>query len=267
MSDRPGVSETDLQAYVDGRSAPGRRAEVEDWLASHPEDAERVAAYRSQSDQLRAFFAPELDEPVPAHLLRSARRGSGLRAHAVAAGWVVLGLALGALAGWHLHAWRPAASNPQVQSTPISKRAALAHATYSPEVRHPVEVGADQEAHLVAWLSKRLGAKVRAPNLEPLGYSLMGGRLLPGDPANAGFALAPVAQFMFQCKGGTRITLYMRTEVPGPDETAFRYSQEGNVKVFYWIDRSFGYALSSADIDKEMLLSVANSVYQQFNPP
>jgi anti-sigma factor RsiW len=141
----------------------------------------------------------------------------------------------------------------------MARRAAVAHATYSPEVRHPVEVGADQEAHLVAWLSKRLGAPLRAPKLEAVGYSLVGGRLLPGDTG-------PVAHFMYQCNRGTRVTLYVRTEAAGNRETAFRYAREGSVGVFYWVDREMGYALSSNDISKDDLLKVANAVYQQLNP-
>jgi anti-sigma factor RsiW len=38
------------------------------------------------------------------------------------------------------------------------------------------------------------------------------------------------------------------------------------VRVFYWIDRKLGYALSSADISKDDLSKVANAVYQQLNP-
>ena len=71
---------------------------------------------------------------------------------------------------------------------------------------------------------------------------------------------------MYQCKKGTRVTLYVRTNAPGAQETAFRYSAEGPVKVFYWIDRRLGYALSSADIATDDLLKVANAVYQQLNP-
>jgi anti-sigma factor RsiW len=126
-------------------------------------------------------------------------------------------------------------------------------------VRHPVEVTADQEAHLVAWLSKRLGASLRAPQLEDAGYSLVGGRLLPGDTG-------PVAHFMYQTQKGARITLYVRTDVAGNRETAFRYAEEGKVRVFYWVDRKMGYALSSGDITKDELFKVANSVYQQLNP-
>ncbi|NBS56331.1 MAG: anti-sigma factor, partial [Betaproteobacteria bacterium] len=49
-------------------------------------------------------------------------------------------------------------------------------------------------------------------------------------------------------------------------ETAFRYAREGNVGVFYWIDRNVGYALSSADLNREELLAAANTAYKQLNP-
>jgi anti-sigma factor RsiW len=118
------------------------------------------------------------------------------------AGWVAIGLAMGVIAGWQLHAAR-AIATAQAEVPGFVKRAAIAHAVYSPEVRHPVEVGADQEQHLVAWLSKRLGAPLRAPKLDDVGYFLVGGRLLPGENG-------PVAHFMYQSKRYA-ITLYVRT--------------------------------------------------------
>ena len=220
------------------------------------------AELKALSQALHQLYDPVLEEPVPPSLLRVRR--PRWHAHAIAAGWVLLGLAVGVLAGWQLHALR-AVVPPQAEVPGFVKRAAIAHATYSPEVRHPVEVGADQETHLVAWLSKRLGAHLRAPKLEAVGYSLVGGRLLPGESGPAG-SPAPVAHFMYQSTQGTRITLYVRTNAAGNRETAFRYSAEGNVKVFYWIDRKLGYALSSAEIGKDELLKIANAVYQQLNP-
>ena len=216
---------------------------------------------KTLSQALHQLYDPVLDEQVPERL--RARRGRW-RGAAIAAGWSVLGLGAGFAAGWQLHAWR-ARAPAQAEVPGFIKRAAIAHAVYSPEVRHPVEVGADQEQHLVAWLSKRLGAPLRAPKLEDVGYFLVGGRLLPGEGGPAG-APAPVAQFMYQCKQGTRVTLYLRLNTAGNQETAFRYAAEGNVKVFYWIDRKLGDALSSADIDSDLLLQVANAVYQQLNP-
>jgi len=257
----PPVTEAELLAYVDGQLPGPRTPDVEAWLAAHPEEAERIAAYRRQNEELRAMFNPVLDEAVPERLRQVARRGAQWRTYAVAAGFTLLGLAVGVMAGWQLHAQRtPVAAG----SIGIARNAAVAHATYSPEVRHPVEVGADQEAHLTAWLSKRLGTSLRAPKLEASGFNLVGGRLLPGEAKPAG-GPSPVAQFMYQTQGGRRLTLYVRTEAAN-NQTAFRYAMEGSVGVFYWIDRNVGYALSSADLNREELLAVANTVYKQLNP-
>ena len=221
-------------------------------MDSSPQDD---AEMKSLSQALHQLYDPVLEEPVPQRL--RARR-SRWRTPALAASWLLLGICIGAVAGWQLHASRAIVAQ-QAEVPAFVKRAAMAHATYSPEVRHPVEVGADQEQHLVTWLSKRLGAQVRAPKLEAIGYSLVGGRLLPGDNG-------PVAHFMYQTEKGRRITLYVRTDAAENRETAFRYAAEGNVKVFYWIDRKLGYAISSADIGKDDLLKIANAVYQQLNP-
>lgn len=226
-------------------------------MSTHPERNDEDL--KALSAALHERFDPVVDEAVPERLSRAAR--PPLRRLAMAAGWIATGLAVGVLAGWQIHGARMPVGAQQ-EPAAIARRAAIAHATYSPEVRHPVEVGADQEAHLVAWLSKRLGASVRAPHLEDVGYTLIGGRLLPPTDGNG----RPVAQFMYQCKQGTRVTLYVRTDVRGNEETAFRYSSEGKVRVFYWIDRSYGYAISSADVGKDTLQTVANAVYKQLNP-
>jgi anti-sigma factor RsiW len=253
------VSELDLQAYADGKLPEERLPAVAAWLAAHPDDAERIESYRRLAEEVRSTYGAVLEEPVPERLSR-ALRPARVRRAALIALWVGLGAALGAMVGWHLHSTQTppaAASDPAGM---MARRAAVAHATYSPEVRHPVEVGADQEPHLVKWLSKRLGTQLRAPQLEAVGYSLVGGRLLPGETG-------PAAHFMYQCNRGTRVTLYVRSDMGTNRSTAFRYAREGNVDVFYWVDSKVGYAVSSGDISKENLLNVANAAYQQLNPP
>lgn len=253
------VTEADLQAYADGNLAEERRHAVAAWLAAHPDDAERIESYRRIAEDLRTSYGGVLHEPVPERLQRALRRPRKRR-YALVAGWVVLGIALGGIAGWQLRGMQAAPPPIADSAGALARRAAVAHATYSPEVRHPVEVGADQEAHLVTWLSKRLGTQLRAPKLEGVGYSLVGGRLLPGENG-------PVAHFMYQCNRGTRVTLYVRSDMGSNRSTAFRYAREANVGVFYWVDTKIGYAVSSADISKEDLLNVANAAYQQLNPP
>ena len=124
-------------------------------------------------------------------------------------------------------------------------------------MRRPVEVGADQEQALVTWLTRRIGSPVKAPALGPLGYELIGGRLLPGESA-------PVAQFMYGATDKPRLTLYITHEAPGKD-VAFRFGQEGRVNVFYWVEGSFGYALS-AEAPRDELARVAEEVYRQLKP-
>ena len=213
-----------------------------------PEDADLKALQQA----LHELYDPVLEEPVPERLRPRRPRW---RAAALAASGVAVGLAAGVMAGWQLHAWRTSVP-PQAEVPGFVKRAAVAHAVYSPEVRHPVEVAADQEQHLVTWLSKRLGVKVYAPKLEEAGMALVGGRLLPGESG-------PVAQFMYQSQNGRRLTLYVRAETKQQRETAFRYARDNSVGVFYWIDRDCSYALASADLGKDEMLRIANLVYKQ----
>jgi anti-sigma factor RsiW len=135
--------------------------------------------------------------------------------------------------------------------------AQVAHAVFVPEKRHPVEVAASDEAHLVQWLSRRLGAPLKVPALTPLGYRLLGGRLLPGEGT-------PRAQFMYEDAQGRRLTLYVAVLAPGQTDStaAFRSVREGDAESFYWVENRFGYALNgqlpAADIQ-----AVAREVYAQ----
>lgn len=243
------VTDVELHGYTDGVLSESAKAETEAWLRAHPEDAERVRAYAEQNALLRSLYGPVLDEPVPAALL--AVHPSGWRRYAAAAAIFAVGLGLGWLA-------RGEFISPQVVPVSLARLAATAHVVYAPEVRHPVEVTANEEDHLVGWLSKRLGTTLKAPKLAQVGYELVGGRLLSGPQG-------PVAQFMYQDARGQRLTLYVSRQRGEPRDTAFRFSQEDRISVFYWVDGNFGYALSG-EMKRDQLLQVAEVVYKQLNP-
>lgn len=256
------ITDTELHAYVDTELSAAQRAEIEARLASDPEAAARVRAYQEQKLALRQLFDPVLDEPLPASLRALASMPEMTVRHAWLPRWSVQRVAAGfaialisGASGWLAHGqYRPVETLARM--APLPHQAAVAHAVFSPDVRRPVEVSAEQEEQLVTWLSKRIGTPVRPPKLGPLGFELIGGRLLPG---NSG----PVAQFMYQDASGQRLTLYLSTENATNRDTAFRFAQEGPVNVFYWIDGKFGYALS-AGIGKNELARVASAVYDQF---
>jgi anti-sigma factor RsiW len=276
------VTEADLHAYVDGVLPAARDAEIAAYLEARPVEQQRLQAYRAQNSALRAMFDPVLNEPLP-HALTAAvlqARNTPLgtpelsaTGHRSAWGWqrLAAGLAIAFIsgsAGWFLHGpleqnlllaqqVSPAKSGMRNASA-LAHQAAVAHVVYSPDLRRPVEIGADQEDQLVAWLSKRIGNQIRPPKLGKLGYELIGGRLLPGESG-------PVAQFMYHDSTGQRLTLYVSTEQVHNKDTGFKFSQEGPVKVFYWIDGKFGYALS-AGINKAELAKIASAVYEQLAP-
>ena len=213
-------------------------------------EAEDRAEYADQNAALHRFFDPVLTEPIPARMYL---RQPVWFDYARAAGLLVAGVAIGLA----LPMLRPAAPVTAAASmtAPLPIRAARAHLVYTPEVRHPVEVDAKDQDHLVKWLSKRLGLQLRVPVLANEGFELLGGRLLPG-PDGA------VAQFMYQDASGKRLTLYVSRPHAGEKVTAFRFAQDSGVSVFYWIDDDCGYALSG-EVDKPTLARVASSVYHQ----
>ena len=252
MSHGKPIEEYDLQAYVDCRLDPAHRAEVEEYLAAHPDQADRVRAFARQNAMLQALFDPVLAQPVPERLPRVLETSPDRRLWRYFA--MAASLAVALAIGWILRGEQRISPPPGLS---FAEQAAVAHVIYTPEVLHPVEVGAAQEDHLVKWLTKRLGEPVQAPDLGKLGYRLIGGRLLPGREK-------PAAQFMYEDARGQRLTLYVSTDVTANQETAFRYARKDGVSVFYWVDGPLGYALS-AETPREQLLTVAETVYRDLN--
>jgi anti-sigma factor RsiW len=249
MSDQIPAAAQELHAFADNALGPEARRRVEQRLADDPEARQRVDDYAALNQQLRELFDPLLEEPAPTRL-RPGQRRWRQPLGALAASLALL--ALGTLLGLQLqpHGLSALAAPPSVV-----REAAMAFAVYAPEVRHPVEVSGDQEPHLVAWLTKRLAATVRVPRLEPLGFLLVGGRLLSSDDG-------PGALLMYENRAGRRVTLYLCHNESGQANTAFRYAEHQAISVFYWFDGPFSYALAG-DLGRDRLLDLADSVYRQ----
>jgi anti-sigma factor RsiW len=287
-SDKPMLDE--LNALVDGQLPAAVRAAVQARVAADPVAHETLSAWQTQRDALRELHRPLLDEPIPETLLAAAHHSMQARQQRV--GWwrwggmaasVMLAFSLGWLAHGSWPGTWPGEGPQTIAASQIRagrefvRQAALAHVVYAPEVRHPVEVAATQQDHLVQWLSKRLGKPLKVPSLAAQGFGLMGGRLLPGEDGAR-------AQFMFENNAGVRVTLYLgafdaraatnaaavNAKPAGPagpanpsnQDTAFRYSNEGPVPGFYWVDQGFGYAMSGP-VSRDELMKLAELVYQQ----
>lgn len=273
MSPQTPVSEADLHAYADGQLQGPRRAEVEAFLAADPEAARKVEAWRQQAAALHAGLDGVLNEAVPLAALPRQLHAHGSRASAWRPAWPLAlaaslcALVVGAAGGWVA---RERIGGDTVAAAPMERfaRDALAsYVVYAPEVRHVVEVPASDEAHLIAWLSKRLGAALQVPDLHQQGFRLIGGRLGASEGG-------PTAILMYEDDAGTRLSLQLRRMAQGTPDTAFRLERmpprtparsaaARATMAFYWVDRDLGFALAGP-LERERLLALAQMVYQQY---
>jgi anti-sigma factor RsiW len=69
MTDRPIITDADLQDYIEGRLDAPARTRVEARLAADPRLAEEVERLRRQAVKLQEFGQKALEEPIPKDML------------------------------------------------------------------------------------------------------------------------------------------------------------------------------------------------------
>jgi anti-sigma factor RsiW len=258
MTPRPApVTENDLHAYVDGLLPDARAAEVEGWLALHPDKAAEIANWQRQNEALTALFPPVAPDLIPERLkprqLALRPRGVTLNWTQLAVAAVVL-LAVGTGSGWALRAL----DHPP-ESEGLIASAVTAHALYVKENRHAVEVAATDRDHLVSWLSNRVARPITPPDLAPEGFELVGGRLLPAayDEAETG----PAAQLMYQNAANDRVTVYITAAIPN-EKNAYEFSTRDTLDAFYWSNDRITCTVVGSLPEAEMK-AVAKKIYTQ----
>lgn len=241
-----------LSAWVDGEldGLGPERERLQALLERDPDAAARAGLWADDAQALREAFAPMLDEPVPPALQRLVwkRRAAPRWAMAAAVvGLLVAGGVVGAALGWQARAPQAVVAGGWVS------RAVYAHAVYTAERRHPVEVRAGEE-HLSRWLTARTEVPVRLIDLSAVGFQLMGGRLLPDG-------LGKSAQLMYQNGAGARVTVYLRKPESGTDHD-LRFEQHGDLGVFHRVDGGIGCVIVGA-LPRAELQRLADEFYRQ----
>jgi anti-sigma factor RsiW len=244
------ITDEQLCSYLDDELDPAARAEVEQALVQDARLKAKLDSWMEQTADLRSALDAELDKPLPDAWLQLAREPSAVQsvpllpqprtkalpwkerlmqwmpAPQLAAG-MAFSVILGIFVGRHVI--------PRFDmDEQLVKLASVAHHVYSPDKRQPVEVKSEDPT-LTAWISKRLGAQVVAPNVA--GYRFMGGRLLAG-------AEEPAGQFMYEETSGKRLTVFVRTEGAAGRSTDPNCSEYRGVSVCYWHEGGVAYALA-----------------------
>ncbi|MDP3083009.1 MAG: anti-sigma factor [Rubrivivax sp.] len=259
-----------LSAWVDGELGGAERERVQAWLLEHPQEMARVQAWAADRSALAALYAPALEEPTPQGLRDAVWQRAPASPQprwamaAAAAGLLVAGALLGGGGVWQWQQQLQAEHDTQLRSELAAgsaqgwvQRAAYAHSVYVIEPRHAVEVKA-QEEHLSRWLTRRIDIPVKLFDLQPQGFDLVGGRLLPDGPGKS-------AQLMYQDAQQRRVTVYLRKPEKGTN-AAFRFEQQGPLGMFYWIEEGAGYALVG-ELPKQTLLELAQAIHAQYPAP
>ena len=100
------------------------------------------------------------------------------------------------------------------------------------------------------WLSNGLERSLTPPDLAPLGWRLMGSRVLPT-------ANSPAAQIMHDDDHGTRLTVYVQPM--GIDGEEFRYTMQGDICTIVWAEQRLALAVTGR-MPQPVLLAVARPV-------
>jgi anti-sigma factor RsiW len=244
------VTDTDLQAYLDGQLDTAGRIAVEAYLQAHPEAAARVMEDLRLRDELRLFLA-EADWPAPPATIGLARQltralgwrsfGRRLRQGLVAA--MLIG------AGWLAHAEFALFVDQVAAAHPVPAFADEAAEAYR-AVRLKLDAGSNPAPTLLPLAAARTGGLLPVPTL-PGTLRLRGSDLVPWD---GGTALVAV----YAGRQGEIVTLFA-AEVDSFAVTAPEAATVRGLPTVFWQHGPFAYALNGA-LPEADLFALARAV-------
>ena len=248
MSEQGPPSEQDLHAYIDGYLDPKDAARVAAYLARHPEAAALVEAYCAQTAGLHALYDKILDEPLPEPmlaLLRRRRSAAISRRLTVAPAALAL-LTASAAMGWWFNELRHGreAAGPAA----LVAEAQRAHRLFTGDEPWASDFGAQRYADLAQSLSERIGAPVTLPEVERVGLSLRGVRLVPRSAGTA-------AVIVYRDGTGRPASLFVATVATA--DAPPRADSSGDVTTLYRVANGVGYALTLSRAGADPAVKVA----------
>lgn len=235
------LSDEHLSAYLDGElSAEDTRA-VEALVASDPAVADALERLMATDTAVKAAFDEMLTDPVPFELAATIRSAPEPARVAPAAprglpGWAAIAASVGFLAVGGLGGYTLGQNEaPEiVASTPgwLNEIAAY-HGVYETQVRHLVEVAAEEQAHIETWLGNTTGVEFAVPDLTGAGLTFQGARLLVAGGL-------PVAQLVYTDAAGAVFALCLKT-AKAPADKPFTAETVGGYDMVSWRERGADY--------------------------
>jgi anti-sigma factor RsiW len=251
--------EADWHRLLDGELGTAAAAELRARLAASPERQAWLSQVARDRDLLRARLEAVLHEPVPhrlsiAEIRRAAAARRRGRVRLAAAACLILGL--GFASGWGgrslqaLLETRSQAARLQA----IVADAATSYRTFSADPRFPVEVAADRPADLAVLISRGLGRKAPPPDLAALGFTLVGGRIVPSAQGRA-------VVILYASGRGEWAALYVKAGEPG--DRPLEKAAAGGLPAYAWTDDDCAYVMAG-DLPQDTLRGLAEAAFDHF---
>lgn len=225
------ITDLDLTAYIDGELDTDRVRAVEDAALRDATVADRIAAYRADKAMLKNIYAPLANRPIPPAWIDLARAAPYPTARARRS-WRLLGVAaalvlavIGGL-GFYDVAYKPGPTSDAVQ-------AALSARNDQASVQKFVAVNSVGEARRYdATLESIVGAKVKVPALDSMGYRVAGLKFYEH-----------AAEIQYRDGKGRLFTLYLR---PSDGTTRFDQFERDGLHVCIWQDDQVSTVMAGA---------------------
>ncbi|WP_300074768.1 anti-sigma factor [uncultured Ruegeria sp.] len=249
------IDGTMISAFIDGELSDEETSFIEDALMEDKELRVELEELSKGHQIAVQDLSEALSSPIPFELITAINNSPDSQpANSTQKpynfSWVaavVAALFLGLFGGSYTASLR---GEVELASTPdwISDVADY-HRVYSNQVRHLVEVMADEKDHLETWLTNTIGTDVNVPDLSDHGLTFQGGRLLVA-------AGKPVSQLIFTDVSGQVVALCLiKTDSPNAN---FKQHSIEDFSLVTWGGGSGNYVVIG-DKDRSDLLEIAQS--------
>lgn len=294
MEHTPKFTATDIEAYVDGQLTGRQRTEIEAWLRENPELEKKVQEDFAITEALGKSYAHILDEPVPAHLLDLFRQEEhrqkngqannffrrffalrpGMPQAGGAAAVAVVFFAMGGL-------WNGGFTSGQLQntitdghrevmlmntpdgndftktqtpSTQANSQAVNVIAPQAVQLNHNGQNDSQPASQPLNWLTQKIALETKAPDLSSQGFSLVDRKLVTYEGQKS-------VQLLYRNAAGKELSLYMKARWQ-PQPPVFQYQNNDGSASVVWEDGPLLYALAGADLERDLGVSLAQTVRQ-----
>lgn len=251
-----------IHAFIDDMLPPRQRLEVDEYLAGYPEEARRVADIQDQNRVFHVLFDGSLNQPLPKRLQdleddiyrkmgRRSRRRKVVRSLAklsYAGVLIIAGLAVGwfmplqSMAPGMLTALMPADKS-------VGEHARLTKVLTGDMMAQPAPASVEQQKQ-PTW--------ARPPNLDELGFRLLGTRIIKSGSA------METAQLIYETEQGDQVILYLaKTTMDAAKQVALTH--EGAVSILVWKDNGRSYTMIS-EAGRDRMIALGKSISKTLTP-